>query len=618
MKKWDVLSKLKILASQRSGKNEKFKVDDLIELLLKNRGLENKKEIDLFLHGSIKDITPATVGIDKKQLTKALKRIKKAIDEKEQIVVFGDYDVDGICGVAILWETLHALGAQAMPYIPHRIDEGYGLSINGVSNVILNLFQDLPTPTEEIPDQVRNDKMRLIITVDNGIVASDAVDFANKKGIDVIITDHHVPPAGGEKKMPKAHAIVHTTELCGTSVAYLLAKEIIQVCHPGASAIGSKKKDSIGRQGDLQNDIEKSDHLALVALATVADLVPLKGANRVLLAAGLKELRATKRLGIVEICRESAIDQKSIDTYTIGHVIAPRLNAAGRLQSAMDSLRLICTKNKIRAEELARVLGTINKERQQITSETVQHALGKFKIQNAKLKIEKRVIIVSDTSYQAGIIGLVAGKLVEEFYKPSIVLSVGETHAKASARSVHGFNIIEFIRKGSRFLVDAGGHPMAAGFTVEVGNLIELQNHLEKLAETEVLDEYLLRSLRIDCELPIEFVSEKIFSEIQLLAPFGMGNPEPTFAGRAAIEDIRAIGKESKHLKLKLKSQIPNPKNNNLILDGIGFGLGEMSSKLKRGDIVEVVYSIDINIWNGKKSLQLKVKDIKLIDRQAG
>ncbi|MBI2431192.1 MAG: DHH family phosphoesterase, partial [Candidatus Levybacteria bacterium] len=396
MKKWKIIGK--------------SKTGNILDLLLQNRGIKTKKEIEEFLHPKLESVTTKTVGVDQKQLKIAVKRIQKAIEDKEQIVVFGDYDVDGICGAAILWETLYALGASVIPYIPHRVDEGYGLSKTGISNI-----------------QSQMSNVKLIITVDNGIVANDAVEFAKREGIDVIITDHHVPG----KKLPKAHAIVHTTKLCGTAVAYLLAQEFKIL----------------------------EDHLGLVALATVADLVPLTGANRTLLTYGLNILQKTKRTGIMAICSEAGIDQRTIGTYEIGHVIAPRLNAMGRLEYAMDSLRLLCTKDQQRAKLLAEKLGSTNRERQELTLETVLHATSG--IRNQESGIRKKLLFISHESYQQGVIGLVAGKLVEEFYRPAIVVSKGEKVSKASARSVHGFNIIEFIRLASEHLVDVGGHPMA-------------------------------------------------------------------------------------------------------------------------------------------------------------
>ncbi len=546
MKKWEVQSKLKTQNSKLKTTTQisKLQIEELINILLENRGIKMKKEVEDFLHPKLEDVTIKSVGIDGKQLKKALQRIHRAIEKQEEIVVFGDYDVDGICGVAILWETLFSLGAKVMPYIPHRIDEGYGLSIKGIENI-------LPKPS-------------LIITVDNGIVAGEAVDFATKLGIDVIITDHHVV----SKKLPKAHAIVHTTKLCGTGVAYLLSRVI--------------------------DDKRESDHLALVALATVADLVPLTGANRTLLMHGLPILHKTKRPGILAMCEEAGVEQNKIGTYEIGHVIAPRLNAAGRIEHAMDSLRLLCTKDTKRARVLAQNLGATNKERQGITLESAQHAV-------ASIKSIKKLLFIADESYQQGVIGLIAGRLVEEFYRPSIVVSIGETHSKASARSISGFNMIEFIRTASHLLVDAGGHPMAAGFTVETTKLMLLQKHLEEKAE-EMIDESMLqRSLRIDCEIPMEIIDQSLYKELQALAPFGMKNPEPTFVSRGVvIEDMRLIGKDKKHVKFKFK-----------VIGGIGFGLAEKTAELHVGDKVDIVYTIDENEWNGNKTLQFKVRDIR-------
>ena len=549
--------------------NSKFKIEkkesgikDLINILLVNRGAKTKKEIEEFLNPKLKNVSTNSVGINKKQLSKAVSRIQNAIKNKENIVVFGDYDVDGICGTAILWETLNSLGAKVMPYIPHRIDEGYGLSLAGISN---------------LKSQISN--VRLIITVDNGIVANKAVDFANDQDIDVIITDHHVP----SKVLPKAFATVHTTKLCGTGVAYILSQEIQKILNT--------------------KYLIHNTHLELVALATVADLVPLKGANRTLLKFGLEQLQKTTRRGLLELFKEAGLQKDAIGVYEIGHMIAPRLNAMGRLEYAMDSLRLICTNNKKRAEDLAYLLGSTNKERQDLTLQNVLHAIERVKKQKSKVK---NLLFIVHESYEQGVIGLVAGKLVEEFYKPAIVVSKGERYSKASARSVSGFNIIEFIRSASELLVDAGGHPMAAGFTVETTKLLKLQKVLEEKAELILTEDLLIRSLKIDCELPLEFIDINLYESLQKLAPFGMGNPEPTFLSKkAVVEDLRLVGAEGKHLKLNVKCQMSNVK-----FGGIGFGMGEMFSKIKIGDRIDIAYTIDINEWNGEQRLQLKIKDI--------
>lgn len=557
----------------------KLKIDDVIKILLFNRGLKTKKEIDEFLNPKLSDVTVASVGIDKTQLKKAVSRIQKAIENKEQIVVFGDYDVDGICGAAILWETLHSLGAKVMPYIPHRIDEGYGLSIKGIENITKRYTLEA--------------KRSLIITVDNGIVANTAVDFANKNGIDVIITDHHVPG----KKLPRAQAIFHTTKLCGAGVAWVLSRE----CHSESAAGGTKnlKRSFAG----AQDDNEEETHLELVALATIADLVPLLGGNRTLTKYGLEQLRKTKRVGLLELFKESGLDPDKIGAYEVGHLIAPRLNAMGRLESAMESLRLLCTKNRERAVALAHLVGSTNKERQVVTEETILHA--KEFVRGQRLEV-KKLLFVSHESYQQGVIGLIAGKLVEEFYRPSIVVAIGEKTSKASARSVKGFNIIEFIRSASELLVDVGGHPMAAGFTVETAKLSLLEEKLTTLADKLVDDELLIRTLNIDCEIDLAYVTKTFYEQLQALEPFGMANPQPTFVSRKVIiEDMRLVGNGGKHIKLKVQSE-------KFKIDAIAFGFGKRAGEFHVGDAVDIVYTIEENVWNGSSKLQLKIKDMKL------
>ena len=552
MKKWQIEAKLKT-------QNLKLQSEDIISILLENRGIKTKKEIDSFLNPKLSWATTQSVKIDEVQLKKAITRIKKAIKEKQKIVVFGDYDVDGICASAILWETLNSLGANTLPYIPSRFDEGYGLSKEGIDNLI------------------KSGEVALIITVDNGIVANDAVDYANKKGIDVIITDHHVPT----KKLPNALAIVHTTLLCGAGVAYLLTQEL--------------------KIKNLKFKIDEDTHLELVVLATIADLVPLTGANRIFVYFGLQQLRQTKRPGLLALINKAGIKKEEIGTYEIGHMLAPRLNAMGRLASAMDSLRLICTNNKQKAEALAEVLNQTNLERQQITKDALIHAKSK-----AEEKGIKNLLFIADESYQQGIVGLVAGRMVEEYYLPSIIISKGEKYSKASARSVKGFNIIEFLRSASDLLVDVGGHPMAAGFTVETSKIDLLEKRLFESAQKLLTKEHLERILRIDCELDIAFINNETYSEIQKLAPFGMANPEPTFLTKnLIISDIRVVGKDGKHLKLNFKL-----KTSNLKLGGIAFGIGD-KYKLKVGDKVDVVYTMEENSWNGNQNIELKIKDIR-------
>lgn len=550
-KKWDIRSDIEF-----DIKN--FDSIKLIKLLLENREISSKKETEIFLNPKIEDLRIDGLGIDKKELAKTLKRIVKAIKEKELVIIFGDYDADGITGAAILWESLKALNVNVMPYIPNRISEGYGLSEKGVSGML-----------EKYPET------KLIITVDNGIVAFDGAKFADSKGIDVIVTDHHVP----SEKLPEALSIIHSTKVCGSAVGWFLSKYLTE---------------------KIKGEVNLTKHLDLVTIATIADLVPLTNESRILVKLGLKYLRNTKRLGLIELYKESGIDSEKIDTYEIGHIIAPRLNAMGRLEDAMDSLRLLCTTNEKKAKELAQKLGEMNRSRQQITFETFEHAKDL-----AIPKISKKHLFIYHESYQPGVIGLVAGRLTEEYYLPSIVLSKGEKYSKASARSVSGLNIIEFIRSASEFLVDAGGHPMAAGFTVETEKIPDLEKRFEELARKIILEEYLIKKLKIDCEIPIEIIDINLFNEIQKLSPFGMKNPIPVFLSKGLeIKNLKFVGKNSNHLKIDFI-------HGGKIISGILFNF-DTELNLKVGNVVDVVYSLDVNEWNGNRKIDLKIKDLAL------
>ncbi len=514
--------------------------DDITGILLKNRSVD-----DTFLHPKDPgEFTAKDVGIDPASLKKAITRIHKAVKDKESIVVYADYDADGITAGAIMWETIHAMGGVVMPYIPHRVEEGYGLSVKGI-DAVRQQFD----PT-------------LIITVDHGITAHEKVAYAKSLGIDVIVTDHHVKP----DKLPDC-IIVHTTSLCGAGVSWFVA-----------SALSGG-----------------NDKLELAAIGTIADLVPLVGPNRSIVKYGIDQLRKTKRVGLTALIKDAGVVPEDISTYTVSHMIAPRLNAMGRLVHAMDALRLLCTHSKDKAGLLAQKLGLTNRERQQLTINTTSHAL-----RGLSLKTHNKLIFISHETYNPGVIGLVAGKLVEEYYRPAIVISQGPEISKGSARSIAGFNIIETIKRFSDLLVDAGGHPMAAGFTIKTKNVDVLKSKMEAYVEKNLKDELLTRELRIDMELPLTAVRKELWQDLRDFEPFGFGSPEPVFAARGVIvEDVRLVGADGKHLKLRVSS-----------FDAIAFNMGHMSAKLKKGTSIDIAYTVDMNVWNGRKSLQLKLRDI--------
>lgn len=532
----------------------KVKNKEILKVLLANRGLKNKKEIEEFLNPKKpEDLTAKDVGLDSKQLKKAVERIQKAIKKKEKIIVYGDFDADGVCGTAILWETLHQLGAEAMPFIPKR-EEGYGLRVEKI-------------------EEMAKEGIKLIVTVDQGVTASLPVERANKLGLDVIITDHHVL---GEKK-PKALAIVHTTQLAGCGVAWFLAKHL-QV---------------------------KSD-LDLVTIGTITDMVSLIGPNRSLVKYGLKEVQKTKRPGLQALYDFAGLDKK-IGTYEVGFIIGPRINAAGRMDDPMESLRLVCTSSEARAIGLAQKVDQRNRERQVLTEKTIIHA------REIWLKEDgvNNLIFVGDKSYQEGIVGLVASRLSEEFYRPAVVLSLGKEFSKASARSIREFNIIEAVRSCEGILISHGGHPRAAGFTIQTTKIALLKEKLIRIAQDKLKEENLSPTLRVDLELNLEEVNFELYQQIRKLEPFGQDNPQPVFASRQVkIVDARTVGNGQKHLKLRLSGLLSH-----FVFDAIGFGLGELFSQLSPEKSVDVAYNLSLNEWNGNQKLELKIKDIKTRDK---
>lgn len=534
--------------------NLRLDIDSIIEILLENRSIKKVDEIKQFLNGSLDDLDFKSSGLDLEELKRAVKRVDKSVKKKETVVVYGDYDVDGVCATAILWETLYEANKKTIPYIPHRVDEGYGLSIRGIDNLL-----------EKHPDT------KLIITVDNGIVAFEAVEYANSKGIDVIVTDHHTK----EKKLPYAYAIIHTDQLCGAGVSYVFSQAI-------------KGNSVFDRHG-----------LELVALATVADCVPLIKNNRTLLKEGIEELKNTRRLGLLEIFNLSGILQSNLGVYEIGHVIAPRLNAAGRIASAFDSLRLVCTKDSNRAKMLATMLNSSNKERQMMTEQSTTHAVTLLNGEH-----NQRVLVIAHESYNQGVIGLVASKLVEKFYRPTLVMSIGEKHAKGSARSVSGVNIIEMIRSVSEHVVQAGGHPMAAGFTVEIEKIEIFKQAITQKALEVIHDEHLQKKILIDLFLPFSIISTDFYKKLQYLSPFGIGNPNPVFATeKVLVKEKRVMGKKGAHLKLILEKDGSS-------FEAVSFN-GVEKYNVSKGDEIDVAYTLDFDTWNGKNKVVLKVKDIR-------
>lgn len=533
--------------------------DQILNALLKNRSIINKKQSKEFFEPTPPaKISLKRLGIEKKEVVKALARIKQAKINKEHVVVYGDYDADGITGTATMWETLHSLGIHVLPHIPERFTEGYGLNLDSVKKL-----------KNEDPD------LKLIVTVDHGITAGKKVEELKKIGIDMIITDHHSAPS----KKPKPIALIYTTQIGGSAVSWILAREIYSSFKMQESEINEK--------------------LQLAAIGTIADQLPLLGPNRSIVKHGLVELNKTKRFGVLEMLKESKVEKGAIGVYEVGFIIAPRINSTGRLDHAIESLRLLCTKSRKNALEIAEKISKTNTKRQKIVETVVEHA---------RLSYSEKgdlVIIMSHETYHEGVIGLAAARLTEEYYRPSIVLSTKGDIAKASARSISGFNIIQAIRSLEDLYIDGGGHTMAAGFSIPVKNIGEFTKKINSYAKNILTPEILTRKLKIDLELGFDKLGWNLLKILKDFEPTGIGNQSPTFLSKAVeVVDAKKIGKESNHLKLKLRQ-------NGKIFDSIYFGGAEFYSDITPDTLVDVVYRLEENVWNGHSNLQLFVKDMR-------
>ncbi|MEK7127359.1 MAG: DHHA1 domain-containing protein, partial [Patescibacteria group bacterium] len=377
---------------------------------------------------------------------------------------------------------------------------------------------------------------------------------------------------------PKADAIIHTTELCSAGIAYFVS---LLLCH---AELVSASKNEIPKQ-------VRDDMIELACIATVCDMVPLVGVNRSIVKYGLVSLNQTNRPGLKALFEVAGI--KTVGTYELGFLIGPRINASGRIDSALTALRLLCTHDPKKAYSFAQELNSINKERQTMMETSVAHAM-------TIAKTTEKIIVIDHESYHQGIIGLIAGKLTEKYYLPSIVISRGEEISKASARSIAGFNIIEAIRESESLLINAGGHPMAAGFTIKTTEIANFKLQIENFAKNKLTDDLLEKTLKIDCKINLKDVNLELFNELKKLEPFGLGNPQPVFCSDVEVLNVRTMGAIGQHIKLTLAGD----------MEAVMFNASHWASKLKAGQKISLAYTLDLNSYNGKTNLQLKIKDI--------
>lgn len=532
--------------------------EELIKRILRINNLPHSdKDIEEFLSPpplALKSLLKYT-KISLPELKKAATLINQSIKSARPIIVYGDYDVDGVCATAILWTTLHEMKANVLPFIPHRFDHGYGLSGKGLEKA-LTLFSVNQKP--------------LIITVDNGVTGGKLIKKYQKKGIDFIITDHHQIP----KDKLSTSAFIHSTKVCGTVIAFILSWQLS----------------------------EKRPPLDLPALATICDQLPLVGQNRQIVIGGLNEIRKSGRIGLLSLIKEAQIlDLSIIDTYHLGFVIGPRINAAGRLGHAIDALRLLCTKNKTQASQLALQLNDLNIERQDLTKVAIDNAIKSYE----NLDTLPPIIVSVSPDYHEGIIGLIAAKLSDRFHRPAIAISQGDKTSRASARSIDGIDITKVLRTINHLFIDLGGHAGAAGFTLSSQNIGQFCNELSTVSsqiDGRFLDPAFTVDLRLHPSQDLRILNQVIKS----LAPFGFGFSQPVFSlHHLLLSKYKTVGQLRQHIQFTFNSDSGSQHK------GIGFNQAE-KYQIAEGDNVDVAFHLQENTFNGFTSLQLLVKNLQL------
>ena len=540
----------------------------ILSQILYNRGLTEAAQIQAFLEGRyLENSDPFLLaGMDQ-----AVERIRTALVEDEIIVVYGDFDADGVTATVLLTEALRGLGVErrrVRPYIPDRVDEGYGLNKDAI-------------------ERIKETGAGLIITVDCGIRSVAEVAFANELGMDVIVTDHH--GLGGT--LPEASAIINPKRedsyypdrmLAGVGIAYKLAQALYA---------------SLPQQAQL--DLESL--LDLVAVGTVADLAPLHKENRALVIAGLEVLNQLKRPGLSALAAISGLKAGAITAESIGFTIGPRINAAGRLEHAYSAARLLAVNNEHSARQLAEELNTLNRKRQQLTTE-----LGS--IAEEMIDPHEQIIIASDERFQSGLVGLVASRLAEKNYRPAIIIEKGPEVSRGSCRSIPEFHITDALDQAAELLVRHGGHAQAAGFTVRNENLDIFTSRMRELAAQSLGEKELVPTIAVDAELDINDVDWALYETLSQLEPTGQGNPTPVFLSRdVEVVYQRAVGQDGSHLQLRLIDA--NGGVAERYVPAIAFRQGAWAQTLPK--IIDIVYTVSLNEWNGRRRLQLIVKDLQ-------
>ena len=551
----------------------KYGIDQVIARIIRNRDICGDAAIDMYLNGDINDMhNPESM----KDAALSVDIITQKIKDKCKIRIIGDYDIDGICSIYILYKGLMAAGADVDYVVPHRINDGYGINEHLIDNAI-------------------NEGIDTIITCDNGIAAYNQVKYAKENGLTVIVTDHHDVPfdeVNGVKeyRVPPADAVVNPKQedcqypfrlLCGAGVAYKLISLIYERLR-----IDTK-------------DME--EYREFMAIATVGDIVDLIDENRVVVKYGLKHIAHTVNTGLKALVEECGVDINNISSYHIGFVIGPCLNASGRLDTARKAIELMLCKNTEEAHNMARELITLNTERKQMTEDETAKAIELVE-KNDMLK--DRVLVIYLPDCHESIAGIIAGRIKERYYRPTFVITNAEEGAKGSGRSIEGYNMYEEINKCKNVLTKYGGHPMAAGLSLETADIDVFRKMLNDNATLD--DSDLIPKTWIDVPMPVGYASMGLVGQLKLLEPFGRGNEKPVFADRDLyVKTASIIGKNRNVLKMQLETK------EGYIVQAVQFGISDKDPVPKAGSRILIVYYPDINVYNGVSSLQIIIKEWK-------
>ena len=541
------------------------KFPPVLKQMLFNRGYGADAEARIFLKAQPSSNTDPFQLIG---MNNAVERIQQAISQNEPIAIYGDYDVDGVTSTALLVQALEGFGGNVRGYIPNRFDEGYGLNTDAL-------------------DRLKEEGVKLIITVDCGIRSPDEALHARTIGLDLIISDHHHPDG---ENLPPAFAVINPKqhgdpypdkELAGVGIAYKIAEALASVQSP-------------------TSNFQLHDLLDLVALGTVADLAPLVGENRVLVRRGLRQIHETKRQGLFSLAGVANTQINKITAGNIGFMLGPRLNASGRLESALASFELLTTTDFMRAGQLAQQLDVQNKQRQAITKsmQTQAEEMAMNEDPDAFL------IFAAHEEFNPGVVGLTASRLTDLYYRPAVVAAKGEDETRGSCRSIPEFHITDALDQCKDLLVRHGGHAAAAGFTVKNENLPEFVTRLKEIAKDQLNGQDLRHTLTADMEVSLEEMNFEVLDHLAYLEPTGYGNPGAVFVARdVKVKSSRTVGAEGRHLKLTLED------SRGASYDSIGFRMGQFKENLPSH--VDVMFTLEANEWNGRTTLQLNLKDVK-------